>query len=135
MSLKNFCLFLFLIKCFIRNWFGLGVNSIFIINAYIILWANLMTSVYAFIFFAKVLVITTWWLECFFFFRIWHAYWSSQNMVKRVVPEIIINIRSIGTPSEKLRPNPIWAQISHWKFNGWVAKGLFVNGKYGKLHF
>ena len=37
MSLKNFCLFLFLIKCFIRNWFGLGVNSIFIINAYIIL--------------------------------------------------------------------------------------------------
>ena len=36
-------------------------------------------------------------------------------MVKRGVPEMIINIRLIGTPSEKLKPNQIWAQISHWK--------------------
>ena len=63
------------------------------------------------------------------------AYLIAPNMVKRGVPEMIINIGSIGTPSEKLRPNPIWAQISHWKCNGWGTRGLFVKGKYGKLLF
>ena len=56
-------------------------------------------------------------------------------MVKRGVPEMIINIRSIETPSKKLKPNQIWVQISHWKCNGGGARGLFLKGKKGKLHF
>ena len=98
---RNFCFLLFLIKCFIRNWFGLGVNLIFIINAYIIFWANLMASVYAFIF-CQSSCHHNMMMEWIGALKIWSRgvslKWLSTN-------------RSIGTPSEKLKPNQIWADI------------------------
>ena len=119
MSHRNFCFLLFLIKCFIRNWFGLGVNLIFIINAYIIFWANLMASVYAFIF-CQSSCHHNMMMEWIGALKIWSRgvslKWLSTN-------------RSIGTPSEKLKPNQIRTKISHWKCNGWGARGLFLKGK------